>query len=221
MSYRIKDLPKSEQPREKLQKKGVNSLTDVELLSILLRTGISGKNVKELSAEILNSYPLSSLSERSLEDLKGFSGVSMVKASQLKAISELALRMQNEKKEKIASFSDVKVRVQDMKFLETEKARLFLLSSGNQLLHEEDFNGEVSAVAFRPQKIFRLALKNNASAMILAHNHPSGNAESTQKDVETTANLVEIGEKIGVKLLDHIIVGKSAKSMRKNSSVEF
>jgi DNA repair protein RadC len=221
MSYRIKDLPKSEQPREKLQKKGVNSLTDVELLSILLRTGISGKNVKELSAEILNSYPLSSLSERSLEDLKGFSGVSMVKASQLKAISELALRMQNEKKEKIASFSDVKVRVQDMKFLETEKARLFLLSSGNQLLHEEDFNGEVRAVAFRPQKIFRLALKNNASAMILAHNHPSGNAESTQKDVETTANLVEIGEKIGVKLLDHIIVGKSAKSMRKNSSVEF
>jgi DNA repair protein RadC len=221
MSYRIKDLPKSEQPREKLQKKGVNSLTDVELLSILLRTGISGKNVKELSAEILNSYPLSSLSERSLEDLKGFSGVSMVKASQLKAISELALRMQNEKKEKIASFSDVKVRVQDMKFLETEKARLFLLSSGNQLLHEEDFNGEVSAVAFRPQKIFRLALKNNASAMILAHNHPSGNAEPTQKDVETTANLVEIGEKIGVKLLDHIIVGKSAKSMRKNSSVEF
>lgn len=221
MSYRIKDLPKSEQPREKLQQNGVNSLTDIELLSILLRTGTSEKNVKELSGEILNSYPISSLSERSLDDLKEFGGISKVKAGQLKAISELALRMQNESKEKITSFSDVKDMIQDMKFLEKEKARLFLLSSGNQLLHEKEFNGEVSAVAFRPQKIFRLALKHNASAMIIAHNHPSGKPEPTQKDVETTEVLVEIGDKIGIELLDHIIVGEIAKSMRRNSSVTF
>ena len=221
MDYSIKELPKSEQPREKLRQNGVNSLTDVELLSILLRTGISGKNVKELSAEILNSYPVSSLSERSLDDLKEFGGVSKVKAGQLKAIGELALRMQNENKEKISSFSDVKDRLQDMKYLEKEKARLFLLSSGNQLLHEEEFEGEVSAVSFQPQKVFRLALKNNASAMILAHNHPSGKAEPTRKDIETTEKIVEIGNKLGIELLDHIIVGENARSMRKNSAVKF
>lgn len=221
MNNRVKDLPKSDQPRERLQQNGVNSLTDVELLSILLRTGTSGKNVKELSAEILNSYSLSSLSERSLKDLKEFNGVSKVKAGQLKAIGELALRMQNESKEKITSFSDVKDMIQDMKFLEKEKARLFLLSSGNQLLHEEEFNGEVSAVAFQPQKVFRLALKHNASAMILVHNHPSGKPEPTQKDIETTEELVGIGDKIGIQLLDHIIVGENAKSMRRNSSVTF
>lgn len=221
MDYRMKDLPESEQPREKLQQKGVNALTDVELLSILLRTGISGKNVKELSAEILNSYSLSSLSERSTDDLKEFGGVSKVKAGQLKAIGELALRMQNESKEKIASFSDVKDRLQDMKFLEMEKARLFLLSSGNEILQEEEFDGEVSAVSFQPRKIFRLALKKNASAMIIAHNHPSGKAEPTEKDIEATEELVETGNKLGIELLDHIIVGKTTRSMRKNSAVTF
>lgn len=221
MDYSIKELPKSERPRERLQQNGVNSLTDVELLSILLRTGTSGKNVKELSSQILNSYPLSSLSERSVEDLKEFGGISNVKAGQLKAIGELALRMQNENKEKISSFSDVKGRLQDMKFLEKEKAKLFLLSSGNELLHEEEFDGEVGSVALQPKKIFRFALKHNASALILAHNHPSGKAEPTQKDIETTEELVETGDKLGIDLLDHIIVGKTAKSMRKNSSVKF
>lgn len=221
MDYRIKDLPESERPREKLRQNGVGSLTDVELLSIILRTGTSGKNVKELSAEILNSYSLSTISERSLEDLKGFDGVSKVKAGQLKAVSQLALRMQNTKKEKIASFSDVRDRLQDMKFLEKEKARLFLLSSGNELIHEEEFDGEVSSVAFQPQKIFRLALKHNASAIILAHNHPSGKPEPTQQDIQTTQELVDTGDKLGVDLLDHIIVGKEAKSMRKSSGVEF
>jgi len=108
-----------------------------------------------------------------------------------------------------------------MKFLEKRKPDYFLLSSGNQLLHEKEFEGEVSAVSFRPQKIYRLALKHNSSAMILAHNHSSGNPEPTQRDIETTKELIEIGNKIGIELLDHIIVGKSTQSMRKNSSVKF
>lgn len=221
MDYRIKDLPESERPREKLQENGVKSLTDVELLSILLRTGTSGKNVKELSAEILNSYSMPNISERSLEELKGFEGVSEVKAGQLKAISEFALRMQNQEREQISSFSDVKDRLQDMKFLEKEKIRVFLLSSGNQLLHEEGFNGEVSSIAFKPQKIFRLALKHNAAAIILAHNHPSGNPEPTREDIETTKELIETGDKLGIELLDHVIVGNSLESMRKTSEVKF
>lgn len=221
MDYKIKELPESERPREKLKQKGVNSLTDVELLSILLRTGTSGKNVKELSSEILESYHISSLSERSIEDFKDFGGVSDVKAGQLKAIGELALRMQNESKEKITSFSDARDRLQDMKFLEKEKARLILLSSGNHILHEEEFEGEVSSVSLKPKKIFRLALKHNSSAMILAHNHPSGKAEPTSEDLDTTKEIVESGKKLGIELLDHIIVGEKLTSMRKESGVKF
>ena len=221
MDYRIKDLPESERPREKLEQNGVKSLTEVELLSLLLRTGTSGKNVKELSAEILSSYSLSTLSERSLEDLKGFEGVSKVKAGQLKAISELALRMQNQEKQKIESFSDVKDRLQDMKFLETEKARIFLLSSGNHLLHEEEFDGDVSSVAINPQRIFRLGIKHNAAAVILAHNHPSGKSEPTKADIETTEELIDLGSTLDIKLLDHIIIGKTIGSMRRTSSVTF
>lgn len=221
MGYSVKDMPKRERPREKLLKNGANSLSKVELLSILLRTGTSGKNVKELSAEILESYPVYSLSNRSIDDLKEFRGISNVKAAQLKALGELALRMQNESKDKITSFSDLKARIQDMKYLEKEKARIFLLSSGNQLLHEEDLNGEVSSVSFKPQKIFRLALKNNASAIILVHNHPSDNPDPTEKDIETTEELIETGDKIGVEILDHVIVGNEAKSMRRDSVVEF
>ena len=221
MDYRIKDLPQSERPREKLQQNGVKSLTDVELLSLLLRTGTSGKNVKELSAEILNSYSLPNIAERSVEDLKNFDGVSKVKAGQLKAISELALRMQNQEKEKIESFSDIKDRLQDMKFLETEKARLFLLSSGNHLLHEEEFDGDVGSVAIKPQKVFRLGIKHNAAAAILAHNHPSGKAEPTKADIETTEELVDLGRKLDVELLDHIIVGKKIESMRRSSGIKF
>lgn len=221
MDYRIKDLPQSERPREKLEENGVKSLTDVELLSILLRTGTSGKNVKELSAEILNSYSVSSLSERHIEELKDFDGVSKVKAGQLKAIGELALRMQKEEKQRIESLSDVKDRVRDMKFLRTEKARAFLLSSGNELISEEEFDGCVDSVSISSRKIFRSALKHDAAALILAHNHPSGRSGATEEDIEVTEELIEAGQNLGVKLLDHIIVGDKVESMRKQSRVEF
>ena len=221
MSYNSPNISKNMLPREKLVKRGVNSLSNTELLSIILRTGTSDKNVKELSAEILENHKIYSLPNRSTDEFKEFKGISTVKASQLKALGELALRMQNEEKKKINSFSDLKMRVQDMKFMETEKFRLFLLSSGNQLLHETDVDGEVNSVSFKSQKIFRLALKNNASAMILAHNHPSDNPDPTEKDIQTTKELVEMGNKIGIEILDHVIVGDKAKSMRKDSVVEF
>lgn len=221
MSYKVSDMPKNMRPREKLVKNGVNSLSDIELLSIILRTGTSDKNVKELSAEILESHKIYSLPNRSIDDFKEFKGISKVKASQLKALGELALRMQNEEKQKIGSFSDLKKRVQDMKYYEKEKFRLFLLSSGNHLLHEKDFDGEVSSVSFKSQKIFRLALKNKASAIILAHNHPSDNPDPTERDIETTEELIETGKKIGLEILDHVIVGNKAKSMRRDSAVEF
>ncbi len=221
MDYTIKELPQSERPREKLEENGSSALTDVELLSLILRTGTSGKNVKELSAEILNSYPVSSLAERSLEDLKKFDGVSRVKAGQLKAVGELSLRMQNEEKDSIESLSDVRSRVQDMKFLGEEKLRIFLLNSGNELLKEEEIEGSVDSVSLKPRTVFSKALKENAAALILAHNHPSGKAEPTEEDIKTTEELIGLGDQLGVSVLDHIIVGNKAVSMRKDTELKF
>lgn len=221
MDYRIKDLPESERPREKLEQNGSSALTEVELLSIILRTGTSGKNVKELSGEILNSYSLGNLADQPLKNLRKFEGVSKVKSGQLKALSELARRMQNEEKEEVSSLTDVKSRVQDMNFMERELVRVLVLSSGNKLLKEIEFEGEVASASFSPRQIFRKALEENGSAIILAHNHPSGDSNPTEKDIKTTRELIDLGKSLGVKLLDHVIVGNDLKSMRSESSVEF
>jgi DNA repair protein RadC len=221
MDYRIKDLPESERPREKLEENGSSGMTEVELLSLILRTGTSGKNVKELSAEILNSYPLGSLADRTLDELQGFKGVSRVKSGQLKALGELARRMQTEEKEEISNFSDVKARVQDMKYLEKEHVRILVLSSGNKLVKEIEFEGEVSSASFSPRKVFRRSLQENGSAIILVHNHPSGRTEPTERDIETTEEIVDLGKSLGVELLDHIIVGEYIESLKSSSAVEF
>ncbi|MFT4893036.1 MAG: DNA repair protein RadC [Candidatus Nanohaloarchaea archaeon] len=221
MDYRIKDLPKCERPREKLEQNGSSSMTEVELLSLILRTGTSGKNVKELSADILSSYSLGSFADRTLDELQEFQGISKVKSGQLKALGELARRMQKEEKEDISSFSDIKPRVQDMKFMEKEVIRILILSSGNKLLNEIELEGEVSSASFSPRKVFRKALLDNASAIILVHNHPSGNPNPTDRDIKTTREIVELGKSLGVEVLDHIIVGNTVESMRSGSAVEF
>ncbi len=221
MDYRIKDLPQEERPREKLEKHGASSLTEVELLSIVLRTGIPGKNVKELAGEILNSYSLQNLANRSLEDLKGFEGVSKVKAGQLKAVGELARRMQVEKRERIESFSDVKARVEDMKYLEEERLRVFYLSSGNEILSEENFEGGIDSVNIDFRKLFREAIGSGASAVVLTHNHPSGNPDPTPQDIEVTEELIEAGNRLGIKVLDHVIIGETASSMKASGAADF
>lgn len=219
MDYSIHDLPKSERPREKLEENGVNALSDAELLAILLRTGIQGKNVKELSYEILDEFSLENLSEASMNDLKDLEGISRVKAGQLKAIGELGLRLQREERDKIEDLSDVRARVEDMKFKSSEVLRVFYLNSGNEIVAEKEFDGSVSTVKVEPKKIFSEGLKNDASALILAHNHPSGDSGYTHEDRVFTEELIELGGSLGLDVLDHVVVGKSVKSMRSSSDI--
>lgn len=221
MDYTIKDLPESERPREKLAEHGADYLTDVELLSILLRTGTKGKNVKELSSEILNTYSLDEIADRGLEELKKFDGVSRVKAGQLQAIGELSRRLKKEEREKVSSLGDVKAVCGDMKFLDEEVLRVFYLSSGNELLSRKEFDGAVSDVNFRPRDVFQEAFNSSAAAMILVHNHPSGEASATQEDRDVTRELVELGDKMSVEVLDHVVVGESFYSMRSEEEALF
>lgn len=214
MDYTIKDLPKEERPREKLERMGAASMTDTELLAIILRTGTQGTNVKELAGDILNTYSLPDIAERSMNELERFDGVSTVKAGQLKAVAELAMRLQREDRERITSLRDVRARVGDMRFFSTERLRVFHLSSGNELLHEQELDGVVDGVGFEPRQVFRAALKEDAAAVILAHNHPSGDSAPTDADVAVTGELVAAGEQLGVAVLDHVIVGADVTSIR-------
>lgn len=218
MDYSIHDLPESERPREKLEDNGVEALSDAELLAILLRTGIKGKNVKELSYEILEEFSLEKLSEASMNDFKDLEGISKVKAGQLKAIGELGLRLQREERDKIKNLSDVKARVEDLKFKSSEILRVFYLNSGNEIVAEKEFEGAVSNVSVNPKKIFSEALKNDAEAFILCHNHPSGEARPTEQDIDFTEDLIRSGRSLGLDVLDHVIVGEEVCSMR--SSIE-
>lgn len=219
MDYTIKDLPEEERPREKLENHGASDLTSSELLSILLRTGTSGKNVRELASEILGSYSLDEMASRSMEDFKEFKGVSRVKAGQLKALGELARRMKRTEGEKADSLQDVKDMCRDMRFMEQEVLRVLYLSSGNEVLSTEEFDGDVSNVGFEPRKIFSEAFSSNAAAMILVHNHPSGRSEFTSEDVEVTRKVSDLGDDLGVKLLDHVLAGESFVSMRSRRDV--
>lgn len=217
MDYRIKDLPEEERPREKLEDQGAKNLSETDLLSIVLRTGTKGKNVKELSSEILNRYSLEEIANRSLEELKQFQGISRVKAGQLVAVGELSRRLKVEEREEIRSLEDVKARVGDMKFLESEVLRIFYLNSGNEIIDEKEIDGGVSDVGFESKEILRDAIVCNAAAVILAHNHPSGKSEATQADIETTEELIETGEKLGISVLDHVIVGDQVASMKSST----
>lgn len=219
MDYSIHDLPESERPREKLEDNGVEALSDAELLAILLRTGIKGKNVKELSYEILEEFSLEKLSEASMNDFKDLEGISKVKAGQLKAIGELGLRLQREERDKIKNLSDVKARVEDLKFKSSEVLRVFYLNSGNEIVAEKEFEGAVSNVSINPKKIFSEALKNDAEAFILCHNHPSGEARPTEQDIDFTEDLIRSGRSLGLDVLDHVIVGEEVCSMRSSAEI--
>lgn len=221
MDYTIHDLPETDRPREKLEEHGAQYLTDTELLAILLRTGTQGKNVLELSGEILNRYSLADLGNRSLTELEGFDGVSTVKAGQLQAIGELATRLQNEATDTVSSFADVKNQVQDLKYADNEVLRVFHLSNGNHVLRRQEIQGSVDAVDFRLRDVFREAVRENAAAIILAHNHPSGESAATEQDILVTEEAVELGKKLGVTVLDHVIVGEQVTSLRKDTPQRF
>lgn len=219
MDYTIQELPEEERPREKLEDLGAQDMTSVELLAIILRTGTQGKNVKELSSEILNEHSVSELGNQGLESLKEFEGISRVKAGQLKALGELSRRAERSEREKLENLSDVRSQVGDMKFLDSEILRVFYLNSGNEIVGEEEFDGGVSNVGLDVQQIFRSALENKASAIILSHNHPSGESSATDQDLKTTKEIINAGESLGFDVLDHVIVGEEVFSMRRETGL--
>ena len=211
---KIKDLPKSDRPREKLIAKGAENLKDSELLAILLRTGKAGKNVIEIASQILGKYSKKRLLQMTYEDLSKIGGIDSAKATTLLAAFELskrALKVNDTNLPVINTAKDAAAQLTDMRDLKKEHFMVLYLNAKNQLVHKETISmGTLNANLVHPREVFEPALKYSAAQIIAAHNHPSGDPKPSEDDLELTKRLVEVGKMMGIEIMDHVIVSKNS-----------
>jgi DNA repair protein RadC len=210
---KIKSLPSDTRPRERLIKKGSEALSNAELLSVILRTGNKKENVLELSNKILKKYNLLSLSRVRINNLKKISGMGETKACQIVACFELGRRLLSFRKElkpRIEKARDIaKLFMPHMANLKKEYFKGIYLDSRKRIIKEETiFIGNLNTSVIHPREIFQIAFNEGSAALILLHNHPSGDAWPSIDDIEITRQLVEAGEILGIEVLDHIIIGE-------------
>jgi DNA repair protein RadC len=208
----IREMPEDERPREKLAAHGAAALTDPELIAILLRTGVAGKNVFEVARHLLKEFgSLGGLSRCTVDELGRIRGVGFAKAVQLVAAFGLGQRLAREtlSKQKIDSPELVNELVgAEMRRLRKESLRVILLDTRYHLLRVEEVSiGSVNESIAHPRDVFRPAVIASAYAVIVVHNHPSGDSSPSQTDHSLTRRLAEAAELLQIKLLDHIIIG--------------
>ncbi|MBC8527317.1 MAG: DNA repair protein RadC [Candidatus Cloacimonetes bacterium] len=211
-SITIRDLPKVDRPREKLIKYGPEKLSNSELLAILLRTGKKGENVVELASKILKKFGAKNLTNLEFDELKKYPGLGPAKACEVVACFELGKRLLKDKKAQIyLSPKDVWDELKDLRDHKKEHFVTFFLDSRNQEIKREIISvGSLNASLVHPREVFEPAVKNLAAQVILAHNHPSGDTDPSEEDLEMTKRLVEAGKILGIEVVDHIIVTKNS-----------
>ena len=216
----IKELPKSERPYEKLELYGEKSLSNAELLAIIIKTGTKEFTSVDIARKILNlnemydEKSLSFLKDLSIEEITKIKGIGRVKALQLKAICELANRINvppNYKNTRIREPNDiVKILMNEMQYERKEIAKIILLNNKNNILKIKDIAvGGDNFVSIGMKDILSDAVKINAPRIILVHNHPSGNSVPSSRDIELTKKLEMAAKLLGIELIDHIVIGKA------------
>ena len=220
---KLKSLPKHELPREKLIEKGPENLRDKELLAILLRTGREGKNVLEVAEEILQKHPKKKLLSLKYEDIIKIKGINSGKACSLLAAFELtrrAMEVEDNNLPIINSSKEAMVHFQELRNAKKEHFVVLYLNVRNQLIHKEIISiGILNASLIHPREVFEPAIKNLAAQIIIAHNHPSGELESSAEDIKITKQLAEAGKILGIEVIDHIIVVKNSFSSFKEKNL--
>lgn len=212
-SLKLKDLPKNERPRERLLRYGSSSLSNTELLAILLRTGTKSENILNLCGRIIEaSGGLNGVLQLSKEELMQINGIGEAKVCQLLAISELFKRFKSFRSGdsyKITKPSDAAHLVmEEMRYLKQEYIKLIMLNTKNTVIKIRDiFIGSLNSSILHPREIFSEAIKNNSSSIIICHNHPSGDPLPSNEDINITKRIIECGKIVGIDLLDHIIIG--------------
>ena len=210
----IRDFPQDERPRERLIQSGASSLSNQELLAILIRTGTKSESVLQLSNRLLNSFDgLNLLKDASLEEITKTKGIGLAKAVQIMAAVEFGRRISNlafDDRYSIRSPEDgANYVMNDMRFLAQEHFVCLYLNTKNQVLHRQTiFIGSLNASIVHPREVFKEAFRRSAASIICIHNHPSGDPTPSREDIEVTKRLVECGRIIGIDILDHLIIGE-------------
>lgn len=209
----MREMPSEERPRERLARLGAEALRDSELIAILLRTGTKTMGALALAEYLLSNFgSLRGLSHASLEELQEIDGLGQVKAVELKAALDLGKRLSTHRegpRKKVETASDVAgLLMAALRDLQEEHFKCVLLNTKNELLRVVDVSkGGLDAVAAVPRDVFRQAVKSGASAVIVCHNHPSGDPEPSREDIALTRRLRESAEILGIRFLDHVIFG--------------
>ena len=226
-TYRITDMALTERPRERLAQHGAQVLTSAELLAILLRVGAPGDNAIQVGHRLLQHFgSISGLHRAPYEEVCAQRGVGPAKAAQIKAAIELGIRMTLESPEErptIHSPADAAALVKhEMSALEQEELRVLLLDTRNGVLGiVEVYRGSLNSSQVRIGELFKSAIRRNAAAVLVIHNHPSGDPTPSPEDIKITRAMVEAGKLLDIRVLDHLIVGGGRFVSLKERGVAF
>lgn len=213
-TYRITDLQDDERPRERLRKLGPQALSNAELIAILLRVGVPGENAVQVGQRLLQTFGgITGIHRAPFDELLHQHGLGEAKAAQIKAAIELGRRLTLESPEErptINAPSDAaNLLLYEMQALEQEHLRVLLLDRRNRVIEIIDlYRGSVSSSQIRVGEIFREAVRKNASAIIVAHNHPSGDPTPSPDDVAVTRAILQAGKLLDIDVLDHLVIGQ-------------
>lgn len=219
---RIKDLPDCERPRERLLQLGADALRNTELIAILLRTGLKGSSAIEVAEQLLRRFgSLAELARASVGDLGKTKGVGRDKALALKSAFTLARRMAAEIGREVPQL-DTPERVAELlreenRLYVVEHFQIVLLNTRRRLIRiEEVSRGTLDTILVHPREVFKVAITSNASAIVLVHNHPSGDPAPSEADIRVTRDLIRAGQLLKIEVLDHVILGRCTEQRHKD-----
>ena len=221
---RLKDQPASERPRERLVARGPDALTHAELIAILLRTGLKGTNVVSVSAQLLQKFgSLNALALASVDELRKVPGIGRDKAATLVAAFALARRMEQERREESPVLDNPATAVNFLRetnrLKNVESFQVLLLNTRKRLIRlEEISHGTLDTVLVHPREVFRAAIAANAAAILLVHNHPSGDPSPSDADIKVTLDLIRAGQLLKIEVVDHVVIGRAAADRQKDYS---
>jgi len=221
-SLRLKDQPESERPRERLVEHGADALSHAELIAILLRTGLKGANVVEIGRQLLQVFgTLRALAQASVEDLQSIKGIGRDKAVTLVAAFALARKMAEElqRESPVLDNPENVVRLLREKNLvkQVETLQVLLLNTRRRLIRMAEItDGTLDTILVHPREVFKTAIAANAAAVVLAHNHPSGDPTPSEADIKVTRDLIRAGQLLKIDVLDHVILGRATPERPKD-----
>lgn len=214
----MKELPSSERPYEKFMEYGAEFLSDAELLAVILRSGTKGMSSLQLARRILQLCPgeegLTGIYHLGLAQLEELPGIGRIKAMQLKCIGEISKRIaRRSARERLQMGTPSTIAdyyMEELRHEEQETVRCLMLDTQNRFLADECISkGTVNTALISPRELFLKALERRAVNVVLVHNHPSGDPRPSEEDLNITVRVYQAGEMLGIRLLDHIIIGNS------------